>query len=140
MDINHRTRTILQMCNTGNHDNESGSVRDNEIIENPEPFENSVDEYVPTDNDSDSDEDQEEQFENNVPITEEGNSVQLVGHAEAQLNKSRRGREKENAAGASRKRKRNPSEWTRNIRKSLKTQGREYTLVALLAPSHRYFS
>lgn len=69
-----------------------------------EPFEESGDEYVPIDNHSDTDENQP--------------------------NNSRRGRKKQNKDDATRKRKRNSSNWTRNIRKSLKTQGKAYTAVS----------
>ena len=114
---------------------ESASVKDNEIIENtdssdPEPFKDSADEYVPSDNNSDTEANQEEKFEDIDLITEEDNNAQLVGPAENQLNVSGRGRKKESKEEGTRKRKCNPSKWTRNVRKALKTQGREYTSVS----------
>lgn len=106
----------------------SASVRDVEATQrtnssDSEPFEESGDEYVPIDNNSDTDESQSNNSRRGR--REENNS----NTDENQQNISRKGRKNENK-DATRKRKRNNSNWTRNIRKSLKTQGREYTVVS----------
>lgn len=94
----------------------------------PEPFQDSGDEYVPTDSVEDSDENPEEQF--GLGNKGLGKIEQSVEFTENSLGKPRRGRQKVNEGEATRKRKRNPSNWTRTVRKSLKTAGKEYTSVS----------
>ncbi|GLV37474.1 hypothetical protein CBL_10560 [Carabus blaptoides fortunei] len=87
--------------------------------------------YWGNDGDEDNDNNQKGQFEDIGLVNEElNNKAQLVSPTENQLNNSRRGRKKENKDEVIRKRKRNPSNWARNVRKLAKTQGKEFTSVS----------
>lgn len=99
---------------------------DFEEVENcTDPYESSSDEYVPEESGEDSEHSSIAESYNHHP-TREAQASSEATSSNTNLLTRREGRRREKNAARSRKRQRNPSNWERNVRKALKTQGKEY--------------
>lgn len=107
-------------------------------------YEDSSDDFLPnTDTSSDSSSDSDVQqrkkkvtkkITSHVTAEESGEDQEIIEHGETKVDenetiKKTRGRKKTKAGEETRKRKRDPNQWEKNIKKKLKTQGKEYYTV-----------